>query len=101
MNNLNIDEEIDNTIDKMAEALKVRIKKLVERSEKQMLKQYIASQKETGRLTKGVISSRNTRDNQSPKKTAGASKKAPVRRNAPKREADYRSSSDSYSSDSE
>lgn len=40
-----IDIEIDECIDKLAEVLKVKIKKLVQRSERDVLKQYIEQQK--------------------------------------------------------
>lgn len=49
MSNFNVEEEIDAAVDKVAEQLKARLKKMVERSEKLVLKQYIASQKETSR----------------------------------------------------
>ena len=49
MSNFNIEEEINAAVDKVAEQLKGRLIKMVERSEKLMLKQYIASQKETTR----------------------------------------------------
>ena len=49
MNNFDIDQEIDALIDKVAEQLKMRLKKMVERNQKLVLKQYIASQKETSR----------------------------------------------------
>ena len=58
-----IDQEIDKIVDKLAVDLKTKLKKVVIRSEKLMLKQYIASQKETtksrvGSPPKGRPSSR-------------------------------------------
>jgi hypothetical protein len=47
-----IDEEIDKLIDRLSEQLRSRLKKLVDRSERLVLKQYIASQKETARVSK-------------------------------------------------
>jgi len=84
MSNFNIDDEIDRAVDKMADQLKARLKKLVVRSEKQVLRQYIASQK----VTKAA-----TRSTGAPHEA----KKAPARRTVPKREEDYRSSSGSDS----
>ena len=48
-----IDQEIDKIVDKLADDLKVKLKKVVIRSEKLMLKQYIASQKDTMRSRVG------------------------------------------------
>ena len=58
-----IDQEIDKIVDKLALDLKTKLKKVVIRSEKMMLKQYIASQKDTmksrvGSPPKGRPSSR-------------------------------------------
>ena len=52
-----IDEEIDKLIDKFTDDLRVRIKKAIVRSEKLVLKQYMASQKETlrGKATQKVV----------------------------------------------
>ena len=47
-----IDEEIDKLIDKFTDELRIRIKKAIIRSEKLVLKQYIASQRETVKATK-------------------------------------------------
>lgn len=44
-----IDQEIDKIVDKLSVDLKKKLKKVVIRSEKLMLKQYIASQKDTTR----------------------------------------------------
>lgn len=48
-----IDQEIDKIVDKLALDLKTKLKKVVIRSEKLMLKQYIASQKDTTRSRVG------------------------------------------------
>ena len=44
-----IDEEINKLVDKFSEELKLRLKKAVMRSEKLVLKQYMASQRETAK----------------------------------------------------
>jgi hypothetical protein len=49
MSTFNIDDDIDKLVNKFAETLKLRLKKSVVRSEKMVLKQYIASQKTTGK----------------------------------------------------
>lgn len=92
-----IDEEIDKVVDKFAEQLKARIKKLVERGEKIILKQYIASQKETARAAK-ASSSLTSRESMA--KTKVTQKKVPVRK-PPRREAEYAVSSDDSFSDSD
>ena len=48
-----IDQEIDKIVDKLAVDLKTKLKKVVIRSEKLILKQYIASQKDTMRSRVG------------------------------------------------
>lgn len=50
MSTFNIDEEIDKLIDKFSDQIRTRLKKMVERSEKQVLRQYIASQKKHPKL---------------------------------------------------
>ena len=45
MSSCEIDTEIDECIDKITEVLKTKIKKLVQRSERDILKQYIEQQK--------------------------------------------------------
>jgi len=57
MSTFNIDDDIDKLVDKLAETLKLRLKKSVVRSEKMVLKQYIASQKTTERKVKETSSS--------------------------------------------
>ena len=54
MSTFQIDDEIDKLVDKLTEQFKTRLKKLVTRSEKLVLKQYIASQKETMRAARGT-----------------------------------------------
>ena len=68
-----IDEEIDKLVDKFSEELKLRLKKAVMRSEKLVLKQYMASQRETAKAKK---SSKITEVKvvTSPKKNSGSSK---------------------------
>ncbi len=80
MPEFNVDSEIDQLVDKLAEQLKARLKKIVEKSEKQMLRQYIASQKELAKV-----------------KSAGGkvvTKKTSTKRTIPKRESDYSDQSD-------
>jgi len=97
MSNFNIDDEIDKDVDKLAAQLKTRLKKLVIRSEKLILKQYIASQKETSRLAKiKTVGGCNTGSGSK----VAATKKAPPRK-SPKKEADYGSSSEESFSDSD
>lgn len=79
MSNFNINDEIDKTVDKMAVQLKARLKSIVIRGEKQVLRQYMAAQKDTTKTTKNV---KNNSDN---------TKKSSEKR-APKREIDYASS---------
>lgn len=50
MSAFNVDEEISKTVDKAVDQLKQRIIKIVQRSEKNILRQYIASQKEGAAL---------------------------------------------------
>lgn len=52
MSSFDIDTEIDECIDKLAEVLKTKIKKLVKRSEREILKQYIEQQKNELAVTK-------------------------------------------------
>lgn len=99
MSNFDIDEEIDKVIDKITDQLKIRLKKLVVRSEKQVLRQYMASQKETARAAAKIKPTEGRDSGYAGRKAA---KKAPAaRRKAPKREQDYRSASESDYSDSE
>ena len=77
MSNFNINDEIDKIVDKMADQLKSRLKSIVVRGEKQVLRQYMAAQKDTAKTSKNVKNSDNT-------------KKSSEKR-APKREVDYAS----------
>lgn len=76
MSNFNINDEIDKTVDKMAVQLKARLKSIVVRGEKQVLRQYMAAQKDTTKTSKNI---KNNSDN---------TKKSSEKR-APKREMDY------------
>ena len=51
MSTFDINAEIDKVVNKAVGQLVIKIKKLVQRDEKLILKQYIASQKETARAT--------------------------------------------------
>jgi len=57
MSDFQIDQEIDKLVDKFADDLKNRLKKLVIRSEKLVLKQYMAAQKETSKSTRAMTAS--------------------------------------------
>tara|TARA_B100000902_G_scaffold205912_1_gene196269 strand:+ start:467 stop:775 length:309 start_codon:yes stop_codon:yes gene_type:complete len=57
MTDFQIDQEIDKLVDKFADDLKNRLKKLVIRSEKLVLKQYMAAQKETSKSTRAMTAS--------------------------------------------
>ena len=58
MSTFNVDAEVDKIVDSLTTDLRSRLKKLIMRSEKLVLRQYIASQKETVRVTKGTRSTR-------------------------------------------
>ena len=75
-----IDEEINKLVDKFSEELKLRLKKAVMRSEKLVLKQYMASQRETAKAKK---SSKITEVKvvTSPKKNSGSSSKSSSSKN--------------------
>ena len=91
-----IHEEIDKAVDKMADQLKLRLKKLVDRSEKILQKQYLAAQRETAKAaSKASLTSRETmaREKVVKKKVAAAK--------APRREPRYADSSDDSYSDSD
>jgi hypothetical protein len=72
MSTFNIDDEIDKLVNKLGETLKLRLKKSVVRSEKMVLKQYIASQKTTGKVpiivktTSSSSSSKGHKNKQTP-----------------------------------
>lgn len=99
MSNFNIDDEIDKTIDKIIEQLKFRLKKLVVRSEKQILRQYIASQKETTKV--GKIKNSSVRVTGQESKSGDNVKKKALSRHSLKSEASYDSASESESSESD
>jgi hypothetical protein len=97
-----IDDEIDKLLVKFTEDLRVRLKKAVIRSEKLVLKQYIASQKETVRVSKTQSSEKSTpRVNQSEKVCKSKIKSSSNRdlpkspKNVHRREQDYKYTSDS------
>lgn len=105
---MNIEEEIDTLIDKIAFQLKTRVKKLVTRYEKQVLREYIASMKsENSAPAKGKgKSSTSTKATASSgaKSARGSSKqeKVPVKRGGrPKKESNYTTDSESSASDSD
>lgn len=50
----NINNEIDKIVDKQAEELRVRLKRVVARSERMVLKHYISSQKNSNKNKKEV-----------------------------------------------
>lgn len=96
-----IDEEIDKLVDKFSEELKLRVKKAIMRSEKLILKQYMASQRETAKAKKSYKIT-EVKVVTSPKKDYGSSSKdssskkiddSPPRQNSfkskTKREQDY------------
>lgn len=89
MSNFSIDDEID----KLTEQFKVKLKKLILRSEKIVLKQYIASQKESAHNTKfrGNRINNNSNQNTSNKKIY----KKNLSKKNPKREKEYNVSSSS------
>lgn len=104
MSTFQIDEEIDKAVDKFAEQLREKLKKLVVRDEKHVLKQYMASQKETARMSRVAskaaepVSRAKAKAPQRQRKGTQAAKRTTGRR-APQREKEYEYYSDSgYSS---
>lgn len=93
MSNFDINEEIDKLVDKLASKLKAQLKSVAAKSEKQILKQYIASQKDTA---KSIKTTKITKVN-SATGSSGPKKTSPVRRGTLKREIDYAKTSDSDS----
>ena len=111
-----IDEEIDKLIDKFSEELKIRLKKAIMRSEKIVLKQYIASQRETAKAKKSSgkmievnvtsspknssrgskPSSKNEKSAKTPRKMGGSPTRQKMKQ-LPKREQDYSYLSDDSS----
>ncbi len=102
MSTFNVDNEIDTLVDKLGTQFKVRIKKLITRSEKLVLKQYIASQKETMRVTRGTRVSRTQQSKTQDKSKKGKSKAVRARK-VHHREKEYKYNDDEfvYSDDSE
>jgi maltodextrin utilization protein YvdJ len=86
MNTFKIDREIDKLIDKLTDQFKTRLKKLVTRSEKLVLKQYIASQKETMRVARCTLK-HATKPKVKPKQKK--SSRTWIARRNPSREKDY------------
>ena len=100
MSTFNIDEEIDKLVDKFSDQLRSRLKKMVERSEKQVLRQYMASQKETSKVVKPKESKKRELVVTKPQKVVVGS--VQTKKGAPhKREAEYgySSSESEYDSD--
>jgi len=94
MSNFDINEEIDKLVDKFASKLKTQLKSAVTKSEKQILKQYIAAQKDNSKSTKSL---KNTKVN-SATVSSGTKKTSPRRTGVPpKREVEYANTSDSDS----
>ena len=87
MSNFDINEEIDKLVDKLANKLKTQLKSAAAKSEKQILKQYIASQKDTAKSV-SVKNTKITKVN-SATGSSGPKKTSPVRRGSIKREVDY------------
>lgn len=88
MSTFHMDEEIDKLVDKLTEQFKTRLKKLVTRNEKLVLKQYIASQKETMRVARGTRSKSKPKSKPRPRTQAVARPRGKARR-VPHREKDY------------
>lgn len=97
----NIDNEIDVIFDKFTEQMKSRLKKLVEKSNKTVLKQYIASQKETGRIVKDSNIIDTSRKVKKELEHNTVPKKSQNKRTGPRKESEYRSSSSESDSDSD
>ena len=90
MSTFHIDGEIDKLVDKLTEQFKTRLKKLVIRSEKLVLKQYIASQKETMRAARGTRSKPLLKPKSNPRtRTKAVAKPRGKARRVPHREKDY------------
>ena len=81
MSNFDINDEIDKLIEKTCVKLKTQMKSLIARSEKQAIKQYLASQKHTSKSTKNV---KNTK--------ASSKKPTQTRRSTLRREDEYATS---------
>jgi hypothetical protein len=68
MSNFDINEEIEKIIDKSCHQLKCRIKTMVERSQRHIIKQHIAAQKDTKASVKTVKNKSDTKKNDNKKK---------------------------------
>lgn len=91
MSNFNVDEEISKTVDKAVDQLKQRIIKIVQRSEKNILRQYIASQKEGAVVpspSRGVSSSSRGKTASVPVPTSRSSKGHKSSRHDPSSDSD-------------
>lgn len=93
MNNFDIDTEIDKLVDKLTEQLKSRLKKLVVRSEKKVLRDYIISQK-------GHTKSKTSRSSKPEKQMQTIREREDVREKPRKTQYRDESSSGSESGDS-
>ena len=97
MSNFHIDEEIEKLVDKLSDQFKAKLKKMVIRSEKIILKQYIASQKETKTrlsrlsLSKGRNNSSNRSNSNNNSNNNSNRRKKTI---PPKREKEYLYDSD-------
>jgi hypothetical protein len=92
MSNFDINDEIDKLIEKTCVKLKTQMKSLIARSEKQAIKQYIASQKDTSKSTKNV---KNTKASSS----TSSKKPTQTRRSTLRREDEYATSGSESGSD--
>jgi len=93
MSNFDINDVINQLVDKLADKLKGQLIAAVAKSEKQAIKRYIASQKDTGKsvkTTKGISATGSS----------GSKKTSPPRR-AVKRESDYKRDCSETESDSD
>jgi hypothetical protein len=94
MTTFEIDKEIDIIVNKLAEDLKIKLKKAIIKSEKQVLKQYIISQKQT--TSKINLGNKNKPNVNNKKEKEKENKyKESYKRKSPKREKDYNYASES------
>ena len=107
MSAFDINNEVNTLVDKLTEQFKARLKKLILRREKIVVKQYIASQKETLRATRGTHSSKSkakpkARSRTKPKARAVSQGRGRAKR-VPQREREYEYNPDEFisSDDSE
>ena len=85
MANFTIDTEIDKLIDKTMLQFRGKLKKLITKGQKLVLKQYIASQKETTRVTQGALSRKSITKTKGKAKGKSSSQRSRI----PRRERDY------------